>query len=140
VFSGLKTLLNSVFSRTGSRSQSLIPKEDPFDSIFKARKSITSHFEKLGSDFDSGPPISVDPLALPEKKPRAPKAKPSAAPVKKTPAAKTTATKPPASKPAPKKTSTTAKATAAPKATASKKPVATKPVAKKPAAKKPSAS
>jgi hypothetical protein len=138
VFSGLKTLLNSVFSRTGSGSQSLIPKEDPFDSIVKARKSITSHFDKLGSDFDSGPPISLDPLALPAKKPRAPKAKPSA-PVKKSAAAKPTAMKTPVSKPAPKKTSTTAKATAAPKATASKKPVATKPVAKKPAAKKPSA-
>jgi hypothetical protein len=133
VFSGLKTLLNSVFSRTGSRSQSLIPKEDPFDSIFKARKSITSHFDKLGSDFDSGPPISVDPLALPEKKPRAPKAKPSAAPVNKTPAAKTTATKPPASKPAAKKPAATPKTTPTSKTAVSKKPVAKKPVAKKPA-------
>ena len=140
MFSGLKTLLNSVFSRTGSRSQSLIPKEDPFDSIFKARKSITSHFDKLGSDFDSGPPISVDPLALPEKKPRAPKAKPSAAPVKKTPAAKATATKPPASKPVAKKPAATPKTTPTSKTAVSKKPVAKKPVAKKPVAKKPASS
>jgi hypothetical protein len=140
MFNALKSALNSMFSKNRTKSTPLDPKEDPFAAISKARNSITSHFDKLGSDFDSGPPISVDPLALPVKKPRAAKAKPSAAPVKKTPAAKATATKTPVSKPAPKKTSTTAKATAAPKATASKKPVATKPVAKKPAAKKPSAS
>lgn len=135
----LKSAFNSIFSKNGTESPSLNPKEDPFDSIFKARNSIASHFNKLGSDFESEPPVSVEPLALPVKKPRAPRSKPSA-PVKKSAAAKPTPTKTPASKSAAKKTSTTAKTAAAPKTAASKKPVATKPVAKKPAAKKPSAS
>jgi hypothetical protein len=132
MLSTIKAALNSLFSKNESDSTSLSPKEDPFDAISKARKSITSHFDKLGSNFVPEPPVSVEPLALPVKKPRAPRAKPSTAPVKKTtasPAKKTTA-KPVKKTPAPPAQKTTAKPvkkTPAPpvkKATAAKKPSA----------------